>query len=333
MDFRLMGLVTLVVAMLSGNAAALTEAQAETLIAEVRSQGLVASPVKVRGPTEAEQDMGLAMKIENDFACTLIVVPPYGDSLVPAGRRGDPLVEEFTLLHELAHCEHAHLASLFRSRYASEEVSRAYHDYILLAPWTEAVALYKEMFADTYAAAMLLARHNHSHEALALIREFAHWRREKELATLPMARVHATTPALEALLDEHRLLATLAPDALRAHALETASDALLASIARHPFADQIALSKHGTVDSARYVGWMWRAAEELSGIRTFEHYQGVAARLAHPMQDLLAEMRAFVKRQPPPEATRAFIDELQVAVDGRLNARVEHASIAPERGR
>jgi hypothetical protein len=328
MNCRLLGLLMIALSTAAGNAAALTQGQAETLIMEVRSQGLLTPVVRARAPVEREREAGLAMKIENDFTCTLLVARLHGDSLVPAARRGDPLVEEFMLLHELAHCEHMSLPLLFRSGYLPLEENRAYHDLVLLAPWAEAVALFKEMFADTYAGAMLLARHRNSAEAIAVVRDFAHWRREKELLTFPTARTHATTPALEALLQARWYTATISPDELRTRALETASDAFLASISSHPtFAGQVALNRAGTLDSARYVGWMWRAAEELSPVRTFEHHQRIAARLAHPMQDLLARMRAFVKGSPPPEAMRAFCNELQIAVDGRINAGMPHASL------
>jgi len=321
-----LGLVMVVLSLLADDAVALSATRAEALIAAVRSEGFLSTGVRVRAPTASEQDIGLAMKIEDDFSCTLIVAPLRGDSLIPANRRGDPLVEEFIVLHELAHCEHMQLPILFRSRHASQRENDAYHDLVLLGSWLEAVALYKEMFADTYAGAMLLARHHQSAEALALVRDFAQWRRDKTLATFPLARVHATTPGLEALLGARWFAASLAPAELRLLALETASDAFLASIADHPFAGQIALNGRGTVDAARYVGWMWRAAEGASELRTFEHYDKVAARLAHPMQDLLARMRAFVERRPPPDATREFVNELETAVDGRISGRIAVAA-------
>lgn len=324
---RLIGLALLMIALalLADDAVALTAARAEALIAQVRSQGFLSARVRVRAPTASERDIGLAMKIEDDFSCTLIVAPLRGDSLIPADRRGDPLVDEFIALHELAHCEHMQLPALFRSRHASQRENDAYHDIVLLGSWLEAVALFKEMFADTYAAAMLLARHHRSAKALALVRDFARWRRDKTLATFRVARVHATTPALEALLEERRFAASPAPMEVRSLALETASDAFVASLPDHTFADQIALTDRGTVDAARYVGWMWRAAAGLSAPRTFEHHEMVAARLAHPMPDLLERMRAFVQRRPTADATREFVNALEVTVDDRIRARIEVA--------
>jgi hypothetical protein len=270
------------------------------------------------------------MKIENDFSCTLILAQLPIDSFVPVAQRDDPLVEEYMLLHEIAHCEHMALPALFRSRHLPQRVNRAYHDLALLAPWTEAIALFKEMFADTYAGAMLLARHPHSREALTLISELGRWRHSRALLTFPNARIHATAPALEALLAERANAAPVLPDELRALALEIASDAFLAAVIGHPFASQVTLTSHGTLDGARYVGWMWRAAEGTSAARSFEHHQRIAVRLAHPMPDLLAKMHAFVRQQPAPEAMRAFCDELQVAVDGRISVRIQQASIAED---
>ena len=325
MIFRL-GLLLIALSLLADAAAAVTIGRAETLIAEARSQGLLSTGVQVRAPTAAERDIGLAMRIEDDFSCTLIVAPLPDDSLIPASRRDDPLVEEFIVLHELAHCEHMQLPALFRSRHASRRENNAYHDLMLLGSWLEAVALFKEMFADTYAGAMLLARHRASAEALALVHDFARWRRDKALATFPIARIHATAPALEALLVERRGTASPSPTALRSRALETASDAFLVSLPDYPFASQIALTGGGTVDAARYVGWMWRAAAGLSELRSFEHHERVAARLTHPMQDLLARMRTFVRQNPPAEATREFVNELEVTVGSRITTQREVGS-------
>jgi hypothetical protein len=324
----LLSLLAIGLTMLSTNAAALTEAQAEALIVEVRSEGLLTPVVHVRAPAEYERDVGLSMRIGNDFSCTLIFAPLPDSSLVPASRRADPLVEEFMLLHELAHCQHTALPLLFYSRDQPPQTNLAYHDLVLLAPWAEAVALFKEMFADTYAGAMLLARHRHSDVAVAVVRDFARWRRARELVIFPNARTHATAPALEALLAQQRSEESPAPDELREEALETASDAFLASISGFPFAGQVALNRDGTLDPEKYVGWMWRAAEELPRRRSFEHHQRVAARLSHPMQDLLARMRVFVKQNPPPDAMRAFVDELEDVVDARINTRVRHVSLA-----
>jgi hypothetical protein len=330
MTRRLIGLLTIALSVVSTNAAAVTQAQAAMLIREVRAEGLLTPAVDVRSPVERERDIGLAMKIENDFSCTLIVAPLPSDSFIPIARREDALVEEFMLLHELAHCEQMSLPTLFRSRHLPGGVNGAYHDLALLAPWTEAIALFKEMFADTYAGAMLLARHPGSEEALVLIGDFARWRRAREQLTFPIARTHATAPALEALLETLPNAASLSPDKLRTRALEIASDAFLDVVPGHAFADQIALNSRGALDAARYVGWMWRAAEGLSGTRDFAHYQRIAARLAHPMRDLLGNMRAFVSAQPTPEAMRAFCDELQVAIDDRIRVRIQQASIASE---
>ncbi|MGB8432811.1 MAG: hypothetical protein WCE38_00930 [Burkholderiales bacterium] len=330
MTRRLIGLLTIAISVASTNAAAVTQAQAETLIGEVRAQGLLTPAVAVRTPVERERDIGLAMKIENDFSCTLIVAPLPPDSFIPLARRDNNLVEEFMLLHELAHCEQMSLSTLFQSRNLPRGVNGAYHDLALLAPWTEAIALYKEMFADTYAGAMLLARHPGSEEALVLIGEIARWRLAREQLTFPIARTHATAPALEALLETLPSAASLSPDELRTLALEIASDAFLHAISRHAFADQIALNSRGALDAARYVGWMWRAAEGFSGTRDYAHHQRIAARLTHPMRDLLGRMHAFVSRQPTPEAMRAFCDELQLAIDDRIRVRVQQASIASE---
>jgi hypothetical protein len=327
---RLIGLLTIALSVGSTHVLAVTQAQAERLIREVRTEGLLSPAIDVRTPVERERDIGFAMKIENDFSCTLIVAPLPSDSFIPVARRDDALVEEFMLLHELAHCEHMSLPTLFRSRRLPRDVNGAYHDLTLLAPWTEAIALFKEMFADTYAGAMLVARHPGSQRALMLIGEIARWRRAREQSTLPLARTHATAPALEALLGTLPNVAALSRNALRELALETASDAFLDVIPGHAFADQIALNDRGTLDAARYVGWMWRAAEGLSGIRDFAHHQRIAARLAHPMRDLLAKMHAFVSGQPTPEAMRAFCDALQVAIDDRIRIRIQQASIASE---
>lgn len=325
---RLIGLLTIALSVASTDAASVTLAQAERLIGEVRAQGLVTPSVNVRAPAGHEHDIGLAMKIENDFSCTLIVAPLPGDSFIPVARRDDALVEEFMLLHELAHCEQMSLPTVFRSRHLPHGVNGAYHDLALLAPWTEAIALYKEMFADTYAGVMLLARHPGSDEARALIGEFARWRHAREQLTFPIARTHATAPALDALLETLPSAASIAPDELRARALEIASDVFLDVIPRHAFADQVALNRRGSLDAARYVGWMWRVAEGLSATRDFAHHQLIAARLAHPMRDLLGRMRTFVLGEPSPEAMRAFCDELQVAVDDRIRVRIQQASIA-----
>lgn len=330
MTRRLIGLLTIALSVVSTSAAAVTPTQAEILIRDVRAQGLVTPAIDVRAPVERERDIGLAMKIENDFSCTLIVAPLPPDSFIPLARRDDALVEEFMLLHELAHCEQMSLPMLFRSRHLPREVNGAFHDLALLAPWTEAIALLKEMFADTYAGAMLLARHPGSEEALVLIGEFARWRHARERLTFPIARTHATTPALEALLETLPNAASISPDKLRARALEIASDAFLDAIPDHAFADQIALNSRGALDAARYVGWMWRAAEGFSGTRDYAHHQRIAARLAHPMRDLLGKMRAFVGRHPTPEAMRAFCDELQLAIDDRIRVRIQQASIASE---
>lgn len=319
-------LATIALALLADDAVALTAARAEALIAEVRSQGFLSTDIRARAPTVSEQEIGLAMRIADDFSCTLIVAPLSGDSLIPAGRRDDPLVEEFIVLHELAHCEHMQLPVLFHSRHVSQRENGAYHDLVLLGSWTEAVALFKEMFADTYAGAMLLSRHHRSAEALALVRDFAHWRHRKALATFPVARIHATTPALAALLEGDRLARSRSAAEVRSRALEIASDAFLASVHDHPFASQIALSSRGTVDPARYVGWMWRAAVGLSELRSFEHHEKVAARLTHPMQDLLEKMRVFVQQRPPADATREFVNELEDTVDGRISAGVQTVS-------
>lgn len=325
---RLTGVLAIALAIASPHVSALTTAQAEILVTEVRAQGLLVPTVRVRTPVAPERGLGLAMKVENDFSCALIVSPLPLESFVPDARREDSLVEEFMLLHEIAHCEHMSLRTLFRSRQLPREVNSAYHDLVLLAPWTEAIALFKEIFADTYAGAMLLARHPHSDKALALIGEVARWRHARDLLTLPGARTHATAPALEALLAERPDAASFSPEALRAYALETASDAFLKVILDHPFAEQVALTSHGTLDGARYLGWMWRAAEGMSAARNFAHHQRIAARLAHPMPDLLAKMRAFVRQRPTPEAMRAFCDELQVAIDGRIGIRIQQASVA-----
>jgi hypothetical protein len=330
MTRRLIGLLTIAFSVVSTNAAAVTQSQAEMLIREVRAQGLLTPEVDVRTPVERERDFGLAMKIENDFSCTLIVAPLPPDSFIPIARRDDALVEEFMLLHELAHCEQMSLPMLFRSRHLPQGVNGAIHDLALLAPWTEAIALFKEMFADTYGGAMLLARHPGSQEALVLIGEFARWRHAREQLTFPIARTHATAPALKALRETLPDATSLSPDELRALALEIASDAFLDAVPGHAFADQIALNSRGALDAARYVGWMWRAAEGLSRTRDYTHHQRIAARLAHPMQDLLGKMRAFVNRQPTPEAMRAFCDELQVAIDDRIRVRIQQASIASE---
>jgi len=322
---RLISLAVIGFAPVAQEAAAVTAGRAAALIAEVRSQGFLSTDVRARAPAASERDIGLAMKIEDDFSCTLIVAPLPGDSLIPASRRHDPLVEEFIVLHELAHCEHMQLPMLFRSRHASRRENNAYHDLVLLGSWTESVALFKEMFADTYAGAVLLSRHQRSAGALALVRDFAQWRRDKAAVTFPIARIHATTPGLEALLEARGLTASDSPAEVRSRALETASDAFLASIHGHPFGGQFTLTRRGVVDPARYVGWMWRAAAGLSELRTFEHHERVAARLAHPMQDLLARMRAFVEQDPPADATREFVDELEVTVDGRISTRIETA--------
>jgi hypothetical protein len=327
MTRRHIGLLTIALSVVSTNAAAVTQAQAEMLIREVHAQGLLTPAVDVRTPVERERDIGLALKLENDFSCTLIVAPLPPDSFIPVARRDDTLVEEFMLLHELAHCEHMSLPTLFQSRHLPRSVNGAYHDLVLLAPWNEAVALFKEMFADTYAGAMLLARHPGSQEALVLIGEFARWRHAREQLTFPIARTHATAPALDVLQEALPSVASLSPDELRALALEIASDVFLEVIPGHAFADQIALNGRGALDAARYVGWMWRAAEGLSVTRDFAHHQKIAARLTHPMRDLLGKMHAFASGQPTPEAMRAFCDELQVAVDDRIRVRVQQASI------
>jgi hypothetical protein len=318
-------LAAIAFAMLSGLAQAElpldSVAAAERLVRAVAAENRAPERVRVRAPTEDEHDFGVAMRVENDGSCTL-VLGGLLDGFIPESRRVDPLVQEFVVLHELAHCHQAQLRQTFGASQLAPDQNAAIHDLVVIGTHLEAVQLYVEIYADVRAALAVSARHSFDDDARRLVADIAHWRAAADMR-LGDDGVHATAGALEGLLAEFDSLSNGTAEAREAAALRIASDAMIDAARGEPrLALQLWLNKR-TIPSARYAIWLWSAACTAHPERSLEFYRREATRLSHPVGDLLDK---FVAECSAPDGAtsgrvRTAFDRAETALAARLAGR------------
>jgi hypothetical protein len=261
-------------------------AAAERFLQALAAEGHAPARVHVRAPTAPEREIGIAMRVENNGACTLILGALL-DGFLPAARREDPLVQEYVVLHELAHCQHARARQTFAASTLSPGRNAALHDAVVMNGHLLTVQLYREMYADVRALLVLLERYRYSAPARALAADVARWRAETAAQMLGEGKVHATAGAVQALLQEIAGDREVKPQAIEATALRLASDALLAMADDDAhIAEQIGGATRGA-QPARYAIWLWSAACAAHPERNREFYSREAARLTLPLDSLL----------------------------------------------
>jgi hypothetical protein len=301
-------------------------------IALAKAEGWITRTVSVRHATHEESDLGLHLVHEEDGSCTVVIGEVPGDFL-PASELRRAEVAEFVIVHELGHCVHESLGRFFDAPALRPSDNSRISDFLLMRPDSISSMRFREMFADAFAASVVLGRSRGSHaqadRARALVRELAVRRLQASEDGIEELDAHRTHQALLNVLnsvdgsgstERASNSVPVRSEEILSHAMSAAGAAFVLDLKQGSLSEpELDASP---LESRYYAYWTWSACSESSSFPLARQVR-IASRISIPGMAERVSKTCSVMKQTRGEPLRRHLDEMAAEIERSNPARFD----------